>query len=188
MPSAGKAGIGLGTSIAGGAASGAAFGPIGAGIGAGVGGLLGLWGALSDSDAEEQLRRQQQLAKKQALVSALRNNAARLGGFTNRADMAAQMRGIDSQYQAGMDQLNQVGPQDIMGLASNLANVGGKVKGWMGDPNAGAQGPLMRNSDLYGAPDTRTGLTYAQDAGVNTMDDPMAASSRSYYEDLRRRP
>lgn len=177
MPTAGKAGIGLGTSIAGGAASGAAFGPIGAGIGAGVGGLLGLWGALSDSEAEEQLRRQQQQAKKMAVVQALRNRAAKLGGFTDRADMAAQNYAIDNQYQQGMDAVNRVGPQDIMGLASNLANVGGKVKGWMSDPQV-AQGALMRNSDLYGAPNTTTGLTYANDAGVNTMGDPLYSGYR----------
>lgn len=176
MPSAGKAGLGIGTAAAGGAASGAAFGPLGAGIGAGIGGLLGLAGAFGSSESEEELKRKRDQARKMAIVQALRGRAAQLGAPTDRADMMMAQQNIDSQYQAGQDQLNEIKPQDYMGLLQSAASVGGKVKGWTGgDPSSGISGPLVRNSDLYGGADARSGLV-TDDDGLLT--DPMLAKRR----------
>lgn len=175
MAGAGKAGLGIGTAALGGAASGAAFGPIGAGIGAGVGGLLGLWGALDQTD-EEELRRQRDQAKKMAAVQVLRNRAAQLGAPTSRLDMELQLQNINDRYNQGMDQLSDVGPQDFMNLAQNAAAIGGKVKDWTGVAKGPPQGELMRNSDLYGAPDSHTGLA-RDDDGI--MTDPMLRRRRT---------
>src|SRR4249920_1979583 len=102
MSSAAKTGLGIGTSIAGGAATGAAFGPIGAGIGAGVGGLLGLIGAGQAGEDEEELKRKRDQARKMAVVQALRNRASSLGAPTDRVDMEMTQQGINQQYDQGM--------------------------------------------------------------------------------------
>lgn len=190
MPSAGKAGLGIGTAAAGGAASGAAFGPIGAGIGAGVGGLLGLLGAFGDSEEEEELKRRRDEARKMAVVEALGGRAAALGAPTDRLNMMMKQRGIDQQYQAGMDRLNRVGPQEYMGLLTGLASVGGKAQDWFKAPLA-PTGDVVRNSDLYGTPDSRTGLDTdlggmagRTKAGLPmTMSDPMGSGAPSMTED-----
>lgn len=156
MPSAAKAGLGLGTSVAGGAATGAAFGPIGAGIGAGVGGLLGLLGMGAASEDEEELKRRRDQAKKQAIVQALRGRAAELGASTRRLDMPQQIQGIEEQYQQGLDQMNRIGPQDYAGLLSAGASLGGQVKDWMKAPPP-MTGQPVRNADLYGV-EGKTGL------------------------------
>lgn len=177
MASAGKAGLGIGTAAAGGAASGAAFGPIGAGIGAGIGGLLGLVGAFDDgsAEAEAELRRRRDQARKMAVVEALRNKAAQYGAPTDRVDMQVRQQQINDQYQQGMDQLarsQEITPQDYLGLAQNLAAVGGNVKKWAGTPAAPPQGALMRNSDLYGSVGN-TGLVRGEDPLYNSVYDPM---------------
>lgn len=182
MPSAGKSALGIGSSIAGGAATGAAFGPIGAGIGAGVGGLLGLIGAGQASEEEEELKRQQQQAKKNAITQALRNRAASLGAPTDRADMELTQQGINNQYNAGMDRLNTVTPADYGGLLQSLASVGGAAsKGkWLGGSGKPTgQGPLVRNSDLYGGADS-TGL-------ARTGSDPYAPLGDPAFTGKRRR-
>jgi|SRR3982750_2291433 len=171
MGSAGKAGLGLGTSIAGGAATGAMFGPIGAGIGAGVGGLLGAIG-MADTESEEELRHKRNQARKMAMVQALRNRGAQLGAPTAKLDMATQLQGIEDNYQNAVDQQNEVKPQDYIGLVQNLGSLGGSVNKWAGAPPKVPQGDLIRNSDLYGGSEGNTGLTQKGSDPYAPMDDP----------------
>lgn len=121
--------LGIGTSAAGGAASGSVFGPVGAAIGGGIGGLLGVAGALDGSE-EEALRRQREQAKKRLLIELQRNQAAQYGAPTQALDAAIALRDINDRYDEGMSGIDDVNPQDIMGLAQSAAAIGKNAGDW----------------------------------------------------------
>lgn len=124
--------LGVGTSAAGGAATGSVFGPVGAGIGGAVGLGLGLLGGLDNSE-EEALKKQRDRAKESLVLELYRNRAAKLGADTTPLDVDLQLRDIDQRYEDGMAGLDDVNPQDIMGLAQSVASIGKNAGDWGGD-------------------------------------------------------
>lgn len=126
-----REGVGIGTSAAGGAAAGSVFGPWGTAIGAGVGALGGLLGGLMDNP-EEELERRRKAQREQLLLQTLRNRAAELGAPTVLTDTRMQLKDIDNQYEEGKAGLQEVNPQDIVGLAQNVATIGANADKWGG--------------------------------------------------------
>lgn len=126
--------LGIGTSAAGGAASGSVFGPVGAAIGGGIGGLLGLAGALDDSE-EEALKRQREQAKRRLLIELQRNQAAQYGAPTQALDAQIALRDINARYDEGIAGIDDVNPQDILGLAQSAAAIGKNASDWGEGPD-----------------------------------------------------
>lgn len=191
MSSKGRAGryaVGIGSGLAAGAATGASIGgPWGALIGGAVGGIGGAIGAGVNegniSDADAQLREQQQRERDMAVTMIRRRRAQELGADTRRLDYALADAGMDTRHLAERKAFDEatttLDPNAFVGMAVNGTRAAGSVYDSMNKPSMGGGVPTLNDPGQYTS--LNSGSAYQLDKPPLLQDDdPYALDPRRF--------